>query len=790
MRALPQTHSLFSRRLSPLWRRLTPVLAAVALAGACLTGTGVTATAAPPNLLTADPLPTWQTNGIVWALEEVNGVVYVGGNFTAVRPPGSAPGHNEVPRKNLAAFDAVTGALLPFSHSITAQTFRYDPDTQTPDVSCTVDWDEHTYTCDTVYKIKKAPDGSKIYVGGDFTSVDGKPRSRVAAFSTTSAHTENPPLDPLFQPRAIDARVRSMAVGPRGVYLGGVFTSVADQPRSRLAALDLTTGAPTSWSPRADRTVIAMAMAPDGSRVLIGGEFDWVNNLAIHGLASLNAEDGSLARWDSRPIPSRSIVTDLTTDADSVYVAADGQSTFDGRLSANPYTGQVNWVDNCLGATWALAVVDDFLYSGSHAHNCSGTPGGFPEQSPHRWFRVLAQTTHAPTQLQYWYPTTNAGDPDLPPERSPTKQGVRAMLGLPGMLWVGGQFTTINGGPQQGLTRFGRTARSAAPLRPATVAAASTAAGVVQVTWRATLDYDDPTLTYEVYRDGTLVHTVQASSSPWLYPALSYTDRAAPPGATVAYRVRAVDPRGTPSNPSFAATVTVAAESHQPYSTAVLASGPSDYWRLADDHGPSLANQAGASGEAEPALTYRGSSGIPSQPQDRSMNFPGTVNGSFHDPELLLSPSAFSVELTFASTSPGKLMGFSNTKTDTPNFWDRLLYLDTFGRVNFGVYGRTTRVATSPWAYADGRWHHVIATLGEAGMHLYIDGTEVASRPPEGPYSTYLGYWRVGGGRLSGWPNADGIVSYLRGSLTNVALYQRQLSASEARLHSDAWRGR
>src|SRR5215213_4804012 len=78
---------------------------------------------------TADPLPTWQTNGIVWTMEHVGGVVYVGGNFTSVRPPGSAKGQNEVPRNNMAAFDAATGALLPFSHTFTAPTFAYNPAT-------------------------------------------------------------------------------------------------------------------------------------------------------------------------------------------------------------------------------------------------------------------------------------------------------------------------------------------------------------------------------------------------------------------------------------------------------------------------------------------------------------------------------------------------------------------------------------------------------------------------------------------------------------------------------------
>ena len=45
------------------------------------------------SLLTAEPMPTWQTNGAVYAVAVVGNVAYVGGNFTAVRPPGAAPRH-------------------------------------------------------------------------------------------------------------------------------------------------------------------------------------------------------------------------------------------------------------------------------------------------------------------------------------------------------------------------------------------------------------------------------------------------------------------------------------------------------------------------------------------------------------------------------------------------------------------------------------------------------------------------------------------------------------------------
>jgi len=70
--------------------------------------------------LTADTSPTWQTNGIAWVIKAVGNVVYVGGTFTRVRPPGvAAGGTGEVTRTNFAAFDAATGDLLPCAPAFT-----------------------------------------------------------------------------------------------------------------------------------------------------------------------------------------------------------------------------------------------------------------------------------------------------------------------------------------------------------------------------------------------------------------------------------------------------------------------------------------------------------------------------------------------------------------------------------------------------------------------------------------------------------------------------------------------
>lgn len=809
----PRAHDARRRLASP--GRLAAAAAVLLLGGSGLVTLVVSdppaaraGTPATP-LLTADPQPTWQTNGIVWAIEEAAGVVYVGGNFTSVRPPGATPGQNEVPRKNLAAFDAATGALLPFSHAFTAPTYSYDPAVTRPDVSCTVNWTAHTYTCDTVYQIKKSPDGSKIYVGGDFVWVDGADRRKLAAFPTATAKTANPPLDTAFRPAGTNGRVRAMAVSAGTVYAGGEFTLTGSPAvsRTRLAAFDRLTGALRPWAPTvtltgapapvnghsfAHSTLLTLALSPDHRRVVLGGNFFQLNGQAIHGLAAVDATSGARTPWAGHfVVPARSYITDLTTDSGTVYAAADGYGTFDGRFATDPATGAVKWVDWCRGATSALAVIGDVLYSGSHAHNCRYdgiVPGGFGEQAPHRWFRLLAESTRdgAPT-IQHWFPSTNGGDPTIPAHQTPSRQGVRAMKAVGASLWVGGQFTLVNDRPQQGLTRFVRSAASFAPLRPERPVVASTAPGTVHVSWRATPDYDDETLSYEVYRGTTVVHRVSRAGKPWDEPPMAFTDTGLTPGTSVTYQVRAVDGRGTASPKSYTATTTVAAGT-QPYSQAVLADAPSDYWRLDETAGPTLASLAGPPAVAGPGVAYSGPGAVASQPTTRSLYLNGTTASRVYGRELRYAPSQLSVELFFTTRGTGKLVGFGNRQTGDSSTYDRQLYLNALGQLSFGVWRGGAQVVTSPLPYNDGRWHHTVATFGPAGLALYVDGALVASRADAGTAESYhAGFWRIGGDSMTGWPYPG--AANVNGYLDEVSIYPRQLSAADVSRHHRAARG-
>lgn len=508
-----------------------------------VTGTPVTAA--------ADVLPTWQINGVVWDTVTVGSTVYATGSFTRARPPGTDPGDaGQVVRRNLLALDIRTGVVTAFRHDLNGQGRR----------------------------LAASPDGRTLYVGGDFTTVDGRAHARLAAFDLTTGATGT--LKSGFKPR-VNATVRALTATSTTVFLGGDFTTVGGRARTRLAAVRAATGTPYAWAPKADLAVYALAMAPGNRRVIVGGRFQKLNGTKKVGIGALNATTGKSAKWTSRPIPTRkdathfSYVTDLIVSGGVVYGTADGESWhwFDGRFAAMANNGNLVWLDNCYGATYSGFVTGKVFYSVGHAHDCRSIKA-FPETDPRTHHRALAETTYAtgrdstakgagsnylkqpvPTLL-HWFPSLNAGT------YTGQHQGAWAITGTSRYLLLAGEFTKVNGRSQQGLTRFATTAT--APNKTGPVAAAglipkvgSTERGVVHLTWKRTWDYDNALLTYAISRDGTPIRSARYRSTFWSLAGLSYDDTGLVAGSEHTYKITVTDPFGNTRYSGASASVTV-----------------------------------------------------------------------------------------------------------------------------------------------------------------------------------------------------------------------------------------
>ncbi|MGV9255635.1 LamG-like jellyroll fold domain-containing protein [Streptomyces sp. NPDC003697] len=736
-------------RSRPSRRSLTALALACAAPLLCLPLTATDAAAlTPPVALTADELPTWQTNGVVYALAQSGGVVFAGGTFSAIRPEGAAAGDAaEQPAVNFAAFDAATGAPTGCSLSFTVGSGTA-----------------------TVRALTVSPDGRTLYAGGYFGAVNGVGAGSLVAIDIATC---TPRTD--FRP-SVPATVRALSATGSTVYFGGDFTSVNGTARQRFAAVD-TSGGLTPWTANADAPGRAVEVTADGAHVAVGGDFFTVNGSNSHALAVTDATTGAVTRAYPRGFfPDTSVVKDITADASGVYTANEGTGggVFDGRTAFEPDTFAQRWRDTCLGATQALQLYKGLVYSASHAHDCSSM-GEYPDgQRRH----LLAESTHDP-KLVGWAPDTNDGIGEGIGPRVFTlapKNGTD-------YLWVGGEFTTVNGGAQQSLARVSSGPDTGAPTVPQT-RVESIEPGRVAVHWRSSFDTDDSRLTYRVYKDGatTPAYEVSADSLPWSRPQLTWTDTSVAAGETHSYRVSVTD--GTNTSAKSAAQSVQVASAADAYAAGVRGDGASLYWRFNEPSGAyaadsSSADDSGVHWNAPTQAVPDGAAG-----SGASVGYTGAQNEWTYTDKAHSTPSAYSLELWFKTTTTtgGKLIGYGNRVQLVSTTYDKHVYMTNGGQLVFGVHPGSVRTISTLQSYNNGAWHHMVATQGADGMKLYVDGSLRASNFLVTGSQQFTGYWRVGGDAVSGWTNAPSSRGFT-GRIDEVAVYGKVLSAGQVLAH-------
>jgi hypothetical protein len=727
------------------------VVAAPSLPGASALSPGVH--------FSADNLPTWQTNGVVWGLAQSRGKVVAGGTFSQIRPPTGATGTVQT-RNGLAVFNAETGSPDSCQYSIALSG-------GTP----------------TVRSVVASPDGNTIFVGGNFSNIGGVSVSRVAALDVQSC-TVRP-----FRASSVSSFVFGMAVSGNTLYIAGEFQSVAGQQRLRFAALNATTGALLPWVANADRIGRAVAVSPDGTRVALGGDFFTINGQASHSIGVVNSvTGGNIRNYPVGFIHQNSVTKGLYSSGNTFYGANEGTGggVFDGRFAIDWTTLEQKWRDTCLGATQAVLEYQGTLYSANHAHDCSSN-GAF-QDGKRSYF--IAQNAES-AEILGWNPLGNDGTGEgIGPRALTVANG--ATTGRP-YLWAGGEFTLINGAGQQALTRFSSADTRNPPTPVAT--AQATSSGTIQVRFRTVVDADDSVLTYRMYRNGssTPIWTGTANSVWWKRPQVTFVDSAVSVGSTYSYRVTATD--GTNTSGLSAAVSAQATAATANYPARVRADNPQFYWQYdgttgawVQDKSAATTKTNGLSGIAENGLGHAADGA-----------FAGDTTGSalFDDVDDYVwednyapGPSTYTIEtwIKTTTTTGGKIVGYGNgrPRTDTgasrnSGSYDRHIYMENSGRLVFGVYTGSPVTVRSAGAYNNGAWHHVVATQGPAGMALYVDGVRVGQNLTTGAQS-YWGVWHVGGDNLSGWPNRPSS-DFFGGQIDETAIYGTVLSSQQVLNH-------
>ncbi|MEU4195190.1 fibronectin type III domain-containing protein [Kribbella sp. NPDC026611] len=480
-----------------------------------------TAHSSPPGFasaLSAVKQTSWQTNASVNALAVAGNVVYAGGLFTRIRPPGHKAGVGDAARKYFAAFNRTTGAPTRFAPAVNGP----------------------------VWSVATSANGRWLVIGGDFTTVDGVPRPHVAMFNVATGK-----LVAGWHP-AVNYRVAAIRIAGSTVYLGGSFGKVNKVTRNNVAAVAIGTGALLPWNPDADDDVHALEVSTDGSRVFVGGAFTEIGGRDDHALAMLNPTTGAAYAMPAaaaipEPTPGcDSRVKDLEVQGTRVFAsnAGSGRGCYDGVLAADARTGKLIWQSHCLGATEAIKAIGNWLYKGSHAHDCR-QDGAFGDGTGIHHLLVYSTITG---KLGPWFPNTDAGGATL--------VGPLAFASGGNDLWAGGDFTTVNGVPQQGLTRFNNVPGGARPGLPAKPKVASSRVHKVTISFSTVVDIDNIALTYLLYRGRTRIGIWSRSSYSWKKPVITtVTDAGLPSGQNLTYRLEVTDGHNTRT--STAATVRV-----------------------------------------------------------------------------------------------------------------------------------------------------------------------------------------------------------------------------------------
>ena len=518
-------------------------------------GAGPTGQSLQEPVYTAAPLPTVQIDGVAWGQLVVGDVVYVVGSFNSARPAGAPAGQQEVPRSNILAYDLTTGELI-------------------KDFAPTLNGAGRS--------LALSEDGKTLYVAGEFDRVNDEWHSRLAAFDISQGHGT---LISSFQP-VFSTTVKDIAVAGDTLYVGGYFTKVNKQQRTRLAALKASTGELLDWTASAEgpnAQVYAIEVSPDHSKVVIGGSFSSVNGSSRpgYGMALLDASTGEVLPMPVndtvRTAGEKAAIFDIAVDDAGFYATAYSavgrldEANLEGSFKAD-WNGNLIWLEPCHGDTYGIAPTKDTVYTVGHAHSCE-TIYGFPNMPEVRkdgqhplYVRAMAFTNSPDITIRHqgvadgyqdwstsglksptiigWYPDLEAG------KFTKTSQAAYKVDVTDSYVLMVGEFIEADGKVQQGIVRYPR--RAGQPTLPPEGKAENLAAkaevttsGSVKVSFTATWDRDDPTLTYSLYRDNetTPVATEKISDTRWALNDHSLEDTTCSAGEHT-YRLVVSDPSG------------------------------------------------------------------------------------------------------------------------------------------------------------------------------------------------------------------------------------------------------
>lgn len=337
---------------------------------------------------------TGGTDGRVSDILTTSKFVYVAGSFTQVNTP-SAP------------------AAVPY-------VARFDPTTGEFDAS----W--HPDPDGPVLALALSPDGSTLYLGGDFGTVSEQAHRKLAAVSTGGTGSAVRAWKP-----KVNGPVKALASDGGYLYVGGKFETATSPDKSafplpNIARLDASTGYfDKDWGPQPDAQVLSVV--PAGDHVFVGGEFTSISGKpATKSIATLSTGSAlPVAPFFAATNQGASpMASDLYLDGPHLLAAVGGAGGACASLNAS--TGKLEWSKHTNGNVQAVTAIGGVAYCGGHFGGAGSFDGTFTRHK-------LAAVDQGTGQTTDFAPRVNR------------PLGVWSLDADSNGLYVGGDFTRVSG---------------------------------------------------------------------------------------------------------------------------------------------------------------------------------------------------------------------------------------------------------------------------------------------------------------------------------------------------------
>lgn len=265
-------------------------------------------------------------------------------------------------------------------------------------------------------------------------------------------------------------KVESLAVSGNTLYIGGEFDEVfypgsdpsvpanENQPhgwvaRNNIAAIDLTTGAPTSFNPNAQNDVFSMVVK--GSVLYVAGWFSNIGGQDRNCLAALDTVTGAATEWIPA-VGASCKIDNIAVDGNLLYAegGANALTVTQGEITRKDLVAfELDKNTNNLYTTWdslfdekdgdnyinTITLADNVLYVGGFFDAIGG--------QTRNNVAALSLTTGAATD---WAPDiSNPGHSDL--------EDVYSIVSSPDSVYIGGAFTQVNDSPEVYVAKVDKT---------------------------------------------------------------------------------------------------------------------------------------------------------------------------------------------------------------------------------------------------------------------------------------------------------------------------------------------